>query len=214
MVGTNLSHCQVYGISVWDIISDERTCQDSLVITKAGEPQVLVDDLEIAQFIHLLLNHQKLRNVLNALTQRGVLLLGRFSQGGIEDLYVIAAELRKFKYLPIIFDFVRPDAESYTQTIKILVGLSRFVIVDLSGPSVPQEMYATVPHFLIPFIPIIKAGLKPNSMFKDFLEYPHVLKPLEYQGIQHLAGNVENMIIRPAEAHVREREARLKAIFG
>ena len=35
--------------------------------------------------------------------------------------------------------------------MKTLVGLSRFVIVDLSGPSVPQELYATVPHFKVPF---------------------------------------------------------------
>jgi hypothetical protein len=54
----------------------------------------------------------------------------------------------------MIFDFDRPDSRNYTEMVKILVGLSRFVIVDLSGPSVPQELYATIPHFKIPFVPI------------------------------------------------------------
>src|SRR5215472_6384498 len=80
------------------------------------------------------------------------------------------------KYLPIIFDFDRPRDRNYTETVKTLVGLSRFVIVDMSGPSVPQELYATVPHFKIPFIPIIEEGRPVYAMFADLLEYPWVLR--------------------------------------
>jgi len=67
----------------------------------------------------------------------------------------------------MIFDFDRPENRDYTETVKTLIGLSSFVIVDLSGPSVPQELYATVPHFDIPFIPIIQRGRNACSMFHD-----------------------------------------------
>jgi hypothetical protein len=60
--------------------------QWNLNVSDVNEPAVMVDDLEVAQFIYLLLNHKKLRNVLNAITERGVLILGRFSGGGLEVL--------------------------------------------------------------------------------------------------------------------------------
>src|ERR1700676_5364582 len=71
--------------------------------------------------------------------------------------------------IPIIFDFERPQDRNFTKTVKTLVGLSRFIIADLSGPSVPQELYATVPHFKIPFVPIIETGRKPFAMAVDLL---------------------------------------------
>ena len=159
LVGTNLSgatlvDCSIYGISAWGIQLD-GTRQENLLITNYGEPAITVDNLEVAQFIYLLLNHKKLREILSAVTERGVLILGRFGGGGLEVLQAIAARLREDKYLPIIFDFERQRDRNYTETVKTLAGLARFVIADLSGPSVPQELYATVPHFKIPFVPII-----------------------------------------------------------
>src|SRR5215208_3685207 len=145
----------------------------------------MVDDLEVAQFIYLLLNHRKLRKVLNAITERGVLILGRLGGGGLEVLEAIAAKLRGLKYLPIIFDFERPAYRNYTETVKTLVGLSRFVIVDLSGPSVPQELYSTVPHFKIRFA-----------------------------DVEHLVKVLPTQIIAPAENWVKDREDRLADLFG
>ena len=182
MIRTNLENaditgCRIYGISVWNI-KLKNTKQTNLVITPKDEPAITVDNLELAQFIYLLLKYEKLRDVLNTITKRGVLLLGRFGDGGLELLQAIADKLRENNYLPIIFDFDRPDNRDYTETVKTLVGLSRFVIVELSGPSVPQELYATVPHFRIPFVPILKKGSKNYSMFTDLLKYQWVLRPL------------------------------------
>ena len=168
LVGTKLTNatlkeCRIYGISVWDV-QLESANQLNLIITPKDQPTITVDDLEVAQFIYLLLNHHKLRNVLNSITERGVLLLGRFGGGGLEVLQAVAAKLREEKYLPIIFDFERPQQRNYTETVKTLAGLSRFIIADLSGPSVPQELYATVPHFKIPFVLILEAGRKQFAM--------------------------------------------------
>jgi len=208
----NLNGCSVYGISVWDVHL-EGASQSSLIISDENEPTTTVDDLEIAQFIYLLLNHKKLRNAIIAVTERGVLLLGRFSDGGLKLLQAIAVKLREENYLPIIFDFDRPDNRDFTETIMTLAGLSRFVIVDLSGPSVPNELRATIPHFKIPFVPIIEEGRKVYSMFPDLLGYPWVLPPVEFSSKEQLIEFLAVRVIEPAEVKSRERQALLHQLF-
>jgi hypothetical protein len=210
----NLTGCSIYGTSVWNVQLSNAT-QSNLIITDEGEPTITVDNLEIAQFIYLLLEHKKLRDVLNSVMEKGVLLLGRFSDGGLELLQAIAAQLRERKYLPMIFDFDRPDKRDYTETVKTLIGLSRFVIVDLSGPSVPQELYATVPHFDIPFIPILQKGRKEYSMFRDLLKYPWVVQPIvEFANQEHLIELLPSKILTPAEERAKERQQELKHLFN
>jgi uncharacterized protein YjbI with pentapeptide repeats len=165
----DISDARVYGVAAWDLQSDNETVQSNLIVTGPGDPIVQVDSIELAQFIYLLLKNDKLRDIINSVAERAVLLLGRFGGGGLDVLRAMAAELRRGKYLPMIFDFKRPRDRNYTETIKTLVGLSRFVIVDLSGPSVPQELYATIPHFKIPFVPIVEEGRPVYAMFADLI---------------------------------------------
>lgn len=213
LVRTKLTGCRVYGISAWGL-KIEDTKQNDLIITPHNKPTITVDNLEIAQFIYLLLDHKKIRDVIKSVTERGVLILGRFEDGGLEVLQSIAAKLREMEYLPIIFDFDRPDDKNYTETVKTLVGLSRFVIVDLSGPSVPQELYATVPHFKIPFIPIIEESKKPYSMHIDILEFPWVLNPIiRFKNKEHIMELISSRIIEPAEKMCKERQSKLDQLF-
>jgi uncharacterized protein YjbI with pentapeptide repeats len=212
--GADFSHSSVYGASVWNLQGVPKAATN-LSITPRNEPKITVDDLEIAQFIYLLLNSAKLRNVVNAVTEKGVLLLGRFSDGGLERLNAIAQGLRDHpnQYLPIVFDFERPTDRNYTETVKSLVGLSRFVIVDLSGPSVPQELTATIPYFKIPFVPILEAGTKAYSMFADLLEYPWVISPpVEFTDTEALLKVLGPRIVKPAEAWVAARRKKLAGL--
>jgi len=141
--------------------------------------------------------------------------LGRFGGGGVEILRALAAKLRELEYLPMVFDFDRPTDKNYTETIKTLAGLSKFVIADLSGPSVPQELYATVPHFKTPFVPIIEKGRKPYSMFADILEYPWVLQPIvEFESLDALLVMLPEKVIAPAEKKHEGRRQLLKELFG
>src|ERR1700722_12613295 len=55
-----------------------------LVITDRGEPDVTVDNIEVAQFVYLLLHNEKIRDVIDTVGRKGVLLLGRFTEGRIE----------------------------------------------------------------------------------------------------------------------------------
>ncbi|MFA4903972.1 MAG: pentapeptide repeat-containing protein [Desulfobaccales bacterium] len=209
----DLTACRIYGVSVWNV-KLQNTKQTNLVITPEDEPAITVDNLELAQFIYLLLKYEKLRDVLNTVTQRGVLLLGRFGDGGLELLQAIADKLREFNYIPIIFDFDRPESRDYTETVKTLVGLSRFVIVELSGPSVPQELYATVPHFKIPFVPIMRKGSRHYAMFTDLLAYPWVLSPVEFENMESLLELIPAKIIEPAEDKAKARQDQLSNLFN
>jgi hypothetical protein len=224
--GATLRDCLIYGASVWNIIGTPKE-QSNLVITPGiasrspatprgqAEPKITVDDLEVAQFIYLLLNHQKLRNTLNSVTERGVLLLGRFGDGGLPILHAVAAKLRELGYLPIIFDFERPEMADYTSTVRTLAGLSRFVIVDLSGPAVPQELQAIVPDINIPYVPIIEEGRKVYSMFVDLLKYDWVVRPvLEFASEEQLLELLPSKIIAPAEQKYERRKELLKELFG
>ena len=215
--GADLSGAHIYGTGIWNVDVNETTRQKGLVITPEDEPAVLVDDIEVAQFIYLLINRRKLRNVIDTVTRRGVLILGRFDDGGIELLQIIADWLRQPAnggYLPLLFDFPRLEAKTYTETIRTLAGLARFVIVDLSGPSVPQEITATVDLHEIPFVPILERERKDWSMFKDFLVKERVLEPVRFTNAQDLVRLLREEIVVPAEKLIEKRQRRLDQVFG
>ena len=44
------------------------------------EPGITIDDIEVAQFIFLMLNNPKIRGVLESVTSKVVLILGRFTE--------------------------------------------------------------------------------------------------------------------------------------
>ncbi|SIN65330.1 pentapeptide repeat-containing protein [Algoriphagus halophilus] len=177
--------CNVYGISVWDLIG-EPASQNNLVITNQQEPNVnpiiTVDDIEVAQFIYLMLNNTKIRKILTTITGKGVLILGRFSPERKKILDAIRNKLRELDYVPMMFDFEQVESRDYTETIQILAGMSRFVIADITSPkSSPLELQATVPNFKIPLIPIIQEDEQAFAMFSDLKgKYKWVLEELKY----------------------------------
>jgi hypothetical protein len=73
-----LTESRVYGASVWNIKVDEHTKQRNLIITDYAKPVITVDDIEVAQFIYLLLNNQQIRKVIDTIASKAVLIVGRF----------------------------------------------------------------------------------------------------------------------------------------
>ncbi len=138
LVGTDLSRatltgCSIYGISVWKVHL-EGAKQDNLVITPKEEPTITVDNLEVAQFIYLLLNNAEIREVIDTIGQKGVLILGRFTPERKAILDALREKLRRLNFLPIVFDFERPIERDFTETIMTLAGLCRFIIADITNP--------------------------------------------------------------------------------
>ena len=76
LTGANLTDCRIYGISAWKL-KLEGAKQHNLIITDGDEPTVTVDNIEVAQFIYLMLNNQKVRDVIDTITSKAVLILGR-----------------------------------------------------------------------------------------------------------------------------------------
>ena len=213
LTNATLTGCKIYGISAWDL-KLEGAEQSNLVITRFGQPTVMVDDLEVAQFIYMLLNREKLRNVLSAMTQKGVLILGRFKDGGLEVLQAVAEKIRELGYLPMLFDFEASESRDFTETVKVMVGLARFVIADLSGPSVLKELEATVPDFEVPFIPIIEEGRHYPSMTSDLTKHPWFRwPPFEFSNKEMLVEMLPGEVIAPALEIGKKREERRAILF-
>ena len=168
LVDAVLTGCHIYGISAWNVKLSEGTKQQGLIITPEDEPAVTVDDLKVAQFVYLLLSNENLRDLIDTIGRKGVLLLGRFTEDRIEVVERLREELRKRGYVPTIFNFDKPETKDFTETVRLLAGLSKFVIADVTNPkSAPLELQATVPEIMVPFQPIIEEGQEPFAMHTD-----------------------------------------------
>jgi hypothetical protein len=209
--GVNFSNCHVYGVSVWNLKGTPGD-QSNLIITPSNEPVIRVDDLEVAQFIYLLLNNRKIRNVIDTITSKAVLILGRFTPDRKAVLEAIRDALRKRDYLPILFDFDMPSDRDITETITLLARMARFIIADLTEPSsIPKELEAIVPSQAIPVKPLLEGSTSPYSMFKDYWKYDWVLDVHRYQDLADLLTSLEDAVIAPAEMKVEQLNKRRNA---
>lgn len=200
-----LVDCRVYGIAAWDINLD-NTRQLNLVITTEGQPTITVDNLKIAQFIYLLLNNVEIRDVINILTTKAVLILGRFTPERKTVLDALRDTLRKHNYLPILFDFEKTSTQTVRETVRTLAHLSYFVIADLTEPSsIPEELEIIVPTLAVPVKPLLEAsGKREYSMFKGYSIYPWMLPIYHYTDLISLLANLKEQVIEPAERKARE----------
>jgi hypothetical protein len=200
----NLTGCHVYGISAWDL-NLEDTIQSNLVITREGESTIQVDNVEVAQFLYLLLNNDCIRQVIDTITSKVVLILGRFTPERKVVLDAIREQLRKCDYLPILFDFQKPESKSLTGTVSTLANMARFIIADLTDPScIPYELATVIPHTKVVVQPVILEGKHEFAMFHDLLAYPWVLPVYRYETPETMLANLNERVIAPAEEKVKE----------
>lgn len=195
-----LTDAQVYGISAWGVQLN-GAIQRNLIITPPDDSPIVVDNLEVAQFIYLLLNNEKIRDFINTIGKKGVLILGRFTEERKEILDAIREKLRDLGFVPMMFDFEKPIERDFTETIMTLAGLSRFIIADITNPkSSPLELQATMPHYMIPFVPIIQEDEEPFSMFRDLKQKygEWVLDVLKYDSVSSLLEVLDKAIVQPA----------------
>src|SRR5688500_13493675 len=195
-----ISNSYVYGVNVWDLEGEFKKQKD-LIITTEGCVPITVDNIKVAQFVYLFLNNKEIRDVINTLTSKSVLILGRFAipeRKAILD--ALRIKLREYNLLPIVFDFDRPTDKDFTETIKTLAGISYFVIADITNPkSSPLELQATVPNYQIPFVPIIQEGEYPFAMMVDLQKkYNWVLDTISYDSLDTLIEILKPHIIDPA----------------
>jgi uncharacterized protein YjbI with pentapeptide repeats len=201
LTGADLTGCRIHGVSAWRLKLDSTTKQQNLIITHQDEPAITVDNIEVAQFIYLMLNNQNIRDVIDTITSKAVLILGRFTDERKAVLDALREELRKRNYLPILFDFEKPRSRDTDETITLLARMVRFIIADISdAKAVLQELRAIVPDLpSVPVQPIILATQEEPGMFDFYRNFRSFLKVHHYNNQQQLIADLGGRVIGPAE---------------
>jgi len=202
----NLSGCSVCGLSAWNI-DLEGANQVNLAITLPTEPTIMVDTLDVAQLLYLLLNNRQLDGVITGITSNMVLILGRFTPASKPVLEAIRDELRARHYTPLLFNFEKPLSRDFSQALRALARMARFIIADLSlHKSIAQALRAILPGTPVPVQPLLNGSRKLFSMFPDFKQYPCVLPGYRYGSLAELQATLMEKVIKPAEEKARELE--------
>jgi hypothetical protein len=92
-----------------------------------------MDSLELAPLVFSLIQRDRFGDLINTLTSKVILILGRFSTERKLVLDAIRERLAEKRYLPVVFDFAAPWQRDLTETIPALAHLSRFVVADLTA---------------------------------------------------------------------------------
>lgn len=205
----NLSNCAVYGITAWDVNLDNAT-QTNLQIAGYLKPTITVDNLEVAQFLYLLIHNQKTRNVFDTITSKVVLILGRFGERNA-DLDTLREALRNHPngYIPVLYDIhYKPHIEKpVLETVKVLANLARFVIANLTDPNkVRSELsYITTTVPTVPVQSIIEEGASLPTEYSTWQTHHSFLPVYRYTDFDQLIANLTTHVIRPAEGNVQAR---------
>jgi uncharacterized protein YjbI with pentapeptide repeats len=213
LVRANLSEarligCSVFGISAW-MLNLEGATQSNLIISpseNSEEPVITVDNLEVAQFTNLLLHNEKIGPIIDTITSKVVLILGRFTPERKEILDAIRDELRHRDYLPVMFDFEKPSSRDLTETVSTLAHLARFIIADITeAKSIPQELQAIVPDLpSVPVQPLIASSDYEYGLFERFRRFPWVLDTYRYESQDELLDALKEKVIEDAEMKAEE----------
>lgn len=156
----DLTGCRVCGISAWDLKLDGAK-QENLIVTNSGvdDPEITVDNIEVAQFMYLLLDNKRVRHVIDTITSKVVRILGRITPERKVVLDALKEELRQRDYLPVLFDFDKPASRNLTGTVQTLTKMARFIIADVTdASSVPHELATIAPTTPVAVQPVLLKG--------------------------------------------------------
>jgi hypothetical protein len=193
--GADLTGAAVFGVSPWGVDLENATQKD-LIITPPYTPAITVDNIEVAQFIYTLLENKSIRGIIDTVTRRVVLILGRFTPARKSILDAIRDALRQMNYVPVLFDFDKPSTRTTIETITLLARMAKFILADISeAKSVLQELQAIVPDLpTVPVQPLIVSGEQEPGMFDHFRRFPWFLDTFIYEDQIHLLKSISNAI--------------------
>jgi uncharacterized protein YjbI with pentapeptide repeats len=204
--GATIKDCAVYAISTWDAHL-EGAVQTNLRIAPPNQRELIADDLEVAQFLYLMLHNEKIRQVIDTLTSKVVLILGRFTPERKAVLDALRDALRRHTpaNVPVLFDFEGPAERNFTETVTLLARMARFIIADLTDPgSVPYELAKIVPDVHVPVQPLLLEGASTFAMAGDLWLAREMLPVYQYTTPEELLAALPERVIAPAEAKVAE----------
>jgi uncharacterized protein YjbI with pentapeptide repeats len=129
----SLTGCRIYAMCSWDMTADD-VVQKSLCITLRDEPEIVVDELQVAQFIALWIAGGTLPSVITAESTRLVLIVGRFTGERKALFEALADDLRSRGYQPLYQELdPRQGRSDQMEVFGKLARLCGLVLADLSG---------------------------------------------------------------------------------
>jgi hypothetical protein len=156
----------------------------------------------------LLINNQKIRNVIDTVTTKTVLILGRFTPERKQVLDALKEGLRERGFVPILFDFEPSKQRDLTETIQLLANMAKFVIADITdAKSIPQELSHIIPLLpSVPVQPILLVSEREYAMFEHWRSFKTVLPEFLYRDKQDLVDNLEAKILHPIDAWRKDQD--------
>jgi hypothetical protein len=203
--GATLTGCTVYGMSAWNLNLDGAVQADLRITRWDAETTITVDNLEVAQFLYLLLHNENIRAVFDTVTSKVVLILGHFTPERKAVLDALRGALRGCGYVPVLFDFAGPASKDTTETVTLQARMARFVVADLTDPgSIPYELAKIVPDAHVPIQPLLLEGTTTFAMAVDLWRAREMLPAVYYRSPEALLATLPERVIAPAEAKVAE----------
>jgi uncharacterized protein YjbI with pentapeptide repeats len=210
-----LNGCRVYGISAWNVHLDDAI-QTNLRITPDDEAEITVDNLEVAQFLFLILHNETIRELIEGFSGRIVLILGRFTpeRAAIRETLRDVARQHQPPYAPVLFDIEAASERNAPEMVGMLARLARFIVADLtnlSDPATARQVFAAItPHAHAPVMPIIVEGAPPDlpdSLLGEYRDTPSVGDLYRYRNPDDLAATLRTALLAPADsAHAPHTE--------
>lgn len=195
--GAIFVRCEVFGLSAWGLVGAPSR-QEELLVTPPDEAEVRTDRLEVAQLLYTMLSNRKISDIVDAVADGAILILGRFQPERLVVLERCAATLRSVGWIPIIFNFEKPGSRTTQETIEMLASLSRYVLADVTDcKSVLQELQGIVPDSpSITVQPIIVEGQEEPGMWDFFKHYPWFRETVVYRDADELARRLSEGLLK------------------
>jgi uncharacterized protein YjbI with pentapeptide repeats len=201
----NLTGCAIYGISAWGV-KLHGAKQSNLCITLEDEPTITVDSLEVAQFIYLHLHNAHIREVVDTIGKKVVLVLGLFAEAHRPIFEAMQEALRKCDYLPVLFDVQTPGSGDFPETVALLAHLARFVLADVTDAGAVLDV---VPHILrhtaVPVQPVCLegSGYDPLTFSQWPKDHAALLETYWYTHPDDIRASFKTKVIACAEAKAK-----------
>ncbi len=198
-----IESCRIYGISAWNL-KNRPQVSSNLIIKCSNGSTITVDNLQTAQLIYLMFDNKKIRDVIDSMASRVVLILGRFTPERKRVLNAIRKELRNHNYLPVLFDFEKPDSQDFIEPVTTLAHLSKYIIADVTDAKIVlEELTQIVRNITVPVVPLLMEGTGPEPTTLDNLRKGRttVLNTFYYRDCNDLIIRLDK-VIDMAEAKV------------